>query len=186
MRRQDTASVIDQIEHPANGEEESVRMIPTELLGKPIIDLNTSSWHGDAEIPYSVEDSSSVFTRELRTQVKFRAYKARIEELREFAAEDGFQAKSESLIDFWKFIRSEQRIRRGNLVLIDNGNLRAVWKDNQGTYLGLQFLGGEMVQYVIFKQRGTTKPISRVAGRDNFDGLKRQIGAFDLDSLLYK
>ena len=71
---------------------------------------------------------------------------------------------------------------------MDNGNLRAVWKDSdkQGTRLGLQFLGGGMVQFVIFKQRGVTRPISRLAGRDTFAGLKRQIEAFELDSLLYE
>ena len=76
-------------------------------------------------------------------------------------------------------------MRRGNLVLMDNGNLRAVWRDGQGTHLGLQFLGSGMAQYVIFKQRKATGPISRVTGRDTFGGLKRQIDAFELHSLLY-
>ena len=69
---------------------------------------------------------------------------------------------------------------------MDNGNLRAVWKDNKGNRLGLQFLGGGMVQHVIFKQRNAARPISRVAGRDTFEGIKRQIDTFDLDSLLYE
>ncbi len=68
---------------------------------------------------------------------------------------------------------------------MDNGNLRAIWKDDQGARLGLQFLGGSIVQYVIFKRRSQGQPISRVTGRDSLEGLERQIDAFELDSLLY-
>jgi len=67
---------------------------------------------------------------------------------------------------------------------MDNGNLRAVWKDEQGAHLGLQFLGGGMVQYVIFKRRRQEQPVSRVSGCDSLEGLERQIDAFELHSLL--
>ena len=72
------------------------------------------------------------------------------------------------------------------MVLMDNGNLRAVWKDEKGTHLGLQFLGEGMVQYVIFKRRSRSRPISRIAGRDTLEGFKHQIDAFQLHSLLYE
>jgi hypothetical protein len=68
---------------------------------------------------------------------------------------------------------------------MDNGNLRATWKDEHGTRLGLQFLGGGMVQFVISRRRKQGQPISRVSGRDSLRGLERQIVAFELNSLLY-
>ncbi len=71
-------------------------------------------------------------------------------------------------------------------MLVDNGNIRAIWKDGQSSHLGLQFLGGGMAQYVIFRRRGSGQQISRVAGRDSLKGVLRQIDAFDLDALLYK
>ena len=114
------------------------------------------------------------------------AYVDRIEALRALAEEDGYHLNSESEHDFRSFVQSEPRIRKGNLVLVDNGNLRAVWKDDRGTRLGLQFLGGGMVQHVTFKQRDTARPISRVAGRDTLEGMKRQTDAFELNSLLYE
>lgn len=43
-----------------------------------------------------------------------------------------------------------------------------------------------MLLYVIFKRRPRTGRISRVSGRDNFEGFKRQAEAFDLDFLLYE
>ena len=67
---------------------------------------------------------------------------------------------------------------------MENGNLRAIWRDGQGTRMGLQFLGSGKLQYVIFKRHGGEDKISRASGRDNFDGIARQIDAFDLHSLL--
>ena len=98
--------------------------------------------------------------------------------------EEDYSLNAGSAHDFWLFILTEHRFRRGSLVLIDNGNLRLMWKDDQGTQLGLQFLGDELVQYVVFKRRRATKHISRVAGRDALDGVKRQIDAFELESLV--
>ena len=69
-----------------------------------------------------------------------------------------------------------------------NGNLRAVWDDdNDGDrHVALQFLGGGHVQYVIFKRRPGVVKVSRVAGADTLDGIRRQVQAFDLNPLVYE
>ena len=122
-----------------------------------------------------------------RHPVKIQAYRTRIEELCAAAEQDGYLLSSVSGDDFWSFVLSEPQLRRGNLVLMENGNLRLVWKeDGKEMHLGLQFLGKGMVQYVIFKRRKAMCPISRAAGRDTFEGLKRQIDSFELHSLLYE
>ncbi|WP_171182280.1 hypothetical protein [Ruegeria sp. HKCCD8929] len=113
------------------------------------------------------------------------AYKIRIEALCAHAVQEGYSLNAASKHDFWRFICSEPFIRKGNLILMDNGNLRAMWRDQHRNHIGLQFIGGRMVQYVIFKRREAVAKISRVAGRDSFDGVKRQIQAFDLQSLVY-
>lgn len=69
---------------------------------------------------------------------------------------------------------------------MDNGNLRVIWRDGREAHLGLQFLGGRMVQYVIFRKRENEPSISRVAGRDSLEGLERQVDAFELRSLFYE
>ena len=114
------------------------------------------------------------------------AYRARMKFLQDEAAHDGYVLSHASGIDFERFVRSAPDIRRGDLVLMDNGNLRAIWRDGQGTHLGLQFLGGGMVQYVIFKKRAKEQSISRATGRDSLEGLERQFDAFELHSLLYE
>ena len=117
---------------------------------------------------------------------KREAYEARIAFLQEEARQDGYTLNPASRRDFERFALGADEIRSGGLVLLDNGNLRALWRDGQGARLGLQFLGGGTVQYVIFKRRTGARSVSRVAGRDSLEGLERQLAAFDMRSLLYE
>ena len=112
------------------------------------------------------------------------AYTSRIAYLRDEATRDGYGLNKRSERDFRQFMRSRPYMRKGDLVLMDNGNLRAIWKDERGGRFGLQFLGGNMAQYVIFRRRRADRAISRVAGRDSLEGIARQIDAFQLHSLL--
>ena len=119
-------------------------------------------------------------------RTKYHAYLARISELRHIAADDGYSLNISSEADFLKFVESEPRLNKGNLVLTDNGNLQIIWKDGDGFHFGLQFLGKGMIQYVILKQRDPMKTVSRVAGRDTFEGVKRLIETFELSHSLYQ
>ncbi len=113
-------------------------------------------------------------------------YRSRIKELCAYAMDDGYALRPESERGFWNFFGGGPRLRRCELVLIDNGNLRAVWQDEQETHVGLQFLGDDIVQFVIFKRRCPSRPISRIVGRDTAAGFKSQIQTFELQSLLYE
>ncbi len=125
--------------------------------------------------------------RACKAQRNFESsYRSRIEYLRNEAAHDGYPLNKDSEADFWQFVRFASGVRRGGLVLMDNGNLRAVWKDSQGSRIGLQFLGDGMAQYVIFGRNGSERQRSRVAGRASFGAVLRQIEAFDLGELFYK
>lgn len=112
----------------------------------------------------------------------YKDYSRRIEVLRSDAEDDGFVLNEASERDFWQCIRSVPLAQKAGLVLVDNGDLRAVWKGDDGSHLGIQFLGNQWVEYVIFKRRPSTSDVARVAGRDTLDGIKRQIDAFDLTS----
>lgn len=113
-----------------------------------------------------------------------KGYSRRIEVLHSDAEADDFALNEASERDFWQYIGSIPFAQKASLVLMDNGNLRAVWKDDDESHLGIQFLGNQWVEYVIFKRRPSTGDIARVAGRDTLDGVKRQIDAFDLTSLM--
>ena len=122
--------------------------------------------------------------REKQALEVYCAYAARIESLTDDAALDGFTVNPESEQDFWAFTWSVPFARRAELVLTDRGNLRAVWDREDGSHLGLQFLGGRMLQYVIFRRRKGNDQVSRVAGSDTFEGVKRQVRSFDLETFL--
>lgn len=119
-------------------------------------------------------------------QKMHQAYAHRIEELRRFASEDDecSDIGKSSREDFWWFVKSVPLAKRAELVLMDNGNLRAVWKGGDKTHIGLQFLGSQLGEYVIFKRRPGAKKVSRVAGIDTLEGLKKQVRAFDINIAL--
>ena len=107
-------------------------------------------------------------------------YRERLAELRESADEEGIEWNEPSELDFRFFVTLNRDWRKAALGLMDNGNLRAVWKGDDGSHLGLQFLGGQFGEYVIFKRRSEAMPVSRVSGVDTLDGISAQVVVFDL------
>lgn len=122
--------------------------------------------------------------REREARRAYRAYGLRIEALRREAVLDRLVMNEASEEDFWSFVGSVSYAQRAGLVLMDNGNLRAVWKDDNESHVGLQFLGGRLAEYVIFKRPQAARAVSRVAGRDTLDGIRKQIRAFDLAAMM--
>ncbi len=159
---------------------------PDSIIYVPAV---TSMGHLVAPDLSTVADPWSEYTAALEEkesnakQVR-QAYKTRIDMLRVAATLEEIEMNEASVDDFWSFIGSSNFSRQAGLALMENGNIRAVWKGEEESHLGLHFLGEQQVQYVIFKRRPGSRSISRTAGRDSFDGVKRQIGAFDLVSLV--
>ena len=109
-----------------------------------------------------------------------KAYRERIRELAKYGAEEGTAINPESQKDFEAFIEQRPRWRKGLTELLNNGNLRAVWKDDAGNRLGLQFLGGQQLEYVIFRRRPNPGEKLREAGRDTFAGIDQRMAQPDL------
>jgi hypothetical protein len=130
------------------------------------------------------ELAREIFKKADATRQATSAYRERIVELINDAAPDGISLNEASEGDFWTFIMAQNFFWKNKLFLLDNGNLRAVWKSETGDQIGLQFLGNGTIQYVIFKHRPRAEFVSRVAGRDTLDGVRGQISALDLDNLI--
>ena len=137
--------------------------------------------HIQVQEPSSSYQVEYTATPEKRTGLFLHAYHQRIDTLRSDAEIEGFAVNNASEENFWSFIGSLPSARKAELVLMDNGNFRAVWKDKKGSHLGVQFLGKQMAEYVIFKQRPEAESVSRVAGIDTLEGVITQLQAFDLD-----
>ena len=153
------------------------------------------SYEISANVPESMLDSCSLtnllnkftphkFHNIQRLQDTINAYRNRVQLLSRLGIAEGIELYSPSEEDFYSFVKSAPFSRRASLVLIDNGNLRAVWRNDDGSHVGIQFRGGQNASYVIFKRRSSASGISRVAGTDTLDGVKRQIRAFGLEALL--
>lgn len=108
------------------------------------------------------------------------AYSRRIDELREYGELDGVQSNEDSTRDFWSFVPSAPTQNKAQLILMDNGNLRAVWRDRRSNRIGIQFLGRASVEYVVFVRRADSEDVFRVAGSDRLDGIKSRLCAFGL------
>ena len=112
------------------------------------------------------------------------AYQRRIAQLRSFAEEDGIELSARSEGDFFDFACTEPRTRAASLVLLDNGNLRAVWRAGQRE-VGVQFYGGGSVQYLISRE-GDDGKITHRARRGTFGEFLTALEGAGLGGLLYE
>lgn len=134
---------------------------------------------------FSWLDSVETFGEIEGTTDQLTNFDHRIEVLKKQAELEGNWLSHASQMAFSEFLRANPFLRYGRLVLMENGNLRAVWKGEGGTHIGLQFLGDGSIQYVIFKRRKPSQPVSRAFGRDTIDGIRGQIEVFQLHGVLY-
>ncbi len=114
----------------------------------------------------------------------FNAYRARIEMLKVTAEDEGIVFNDTSEQDFWKFMRSVPYTLKAEIVVTDSGNLRAVWRGDEVKHVGLQFLGGRRIEYVMWTRRTGSVNLWTKADRDTFEGVKEQIRASKLASFL--
>ena len=119
----------------------------------------------------------------LPTGARERA-ESRVAELKADAVDDGIAISPESEQDLWSFLDSAGAIRRPYIGLLDNGNFRAVWRNAEGEQIGLQFRGGNEVQYVLFARRPPSHFIARSAGRDVLANMGPWIDVHGLRRLL--
>ena len=100
------------------------------------------------------------------------------------AVDEGFTVAQESIDDFWQLVRSLLLTRKAQLVLTDEGNLIAIWDDDDGNYVDIEFLGAGSLHYLIFK--GPVHSPNRICeeGGGDIQTVKRQVQEHKLDSLL--
>ena len=145
-----------------------------EVRERPVEDVQVQEPASSYQVEYTETPGK-------RSELILHAYHYRIETLRSDAEIEGFAVNNASEENFWSFIGSIPSARKAELVLMDNGNFRVVWKDKNGDHLGVQFLGEQMAEFVIFKQRQLAGSVSRIAGIDTLEGLIAQLQAFDLN-----
>ena len=65
-------------------------------------------------------------------------------------------------------------------MLMQDGDLRWIWKGDDLAHVGIRFIGSGRGRYVIFKRRAGEFHVSRVSGEDNLEGVVQQVRSFDM------
>ena len=138
----------------------------------------------DVETALSPEAIADLIKMHEETTGIHTRIRQRIELLKEIGEEEKIAYNANSEQDLWRFLKRLSFIKSPKLFLLDNGNLRAVWKGHGGKHIGLQFLGGGQIQFVIFSRRGEHN-MARIRGRDDFAGIARQLDASAIGDVIY-
>ena len=100
-----------------------------------------------------------------------RSYARRIDTLLGYASEEGIGARDGSKKDFNLFVDTTIPTDKAMLIIMDNGNLRATWKEDRKR-LSLEFIGDRQVHYVVFIPAGADdQPLER-SGECSFDEIR--------------
>ena len=111
-------------------------------------------------------------------------YRRRIEGLRGMAKDEGVAISEDSINDFWQLIGTLTPTQEGELSITDEGNLTANWYDTGGNNIGIQLLGGGVLQYVILKGQRLSEGRICEADRGGIPYLKERVEKYDLKELM--
>jgi hypothetical protein len=109
----------------------------------------------------------------------------RLRELHVDALRNAEPFSESSLANLGLFLDSLPLIERPAIFLLDDGNLRAVWRNAAKEQVGLQFLGNGVVQFVMFVKRQRPPIMSRDAGTDALENMRARIEGNDCARLLF-
>lgn len=125
-----------------------------------------------------VAEAVRLFKQQLiNEQMQNRVRELHIDALR---SQDPFSEASFN--DLKQLIGTVRLTRRPSIFLLDNGNLRALWKNDANEQVGLQFLGRGAVQFVMFAKRPTF--MMRESGVDELSAIAERLRANGCDRLL--
>ena len=112
-------------------------------------------------------------------------YADRLDRLYEMGRDDGIEINFQSEQDFLEFACAETPTKLASLVLLNGGNLRALWEDDFGQEVCVQFYGNGEIQYLISmdSEKGRTVLEAR---QGNFNNLLGIIESKGLNHLLYE
>ena len=113
-------------------------------------------------------------------------YAERIETLKEQAIEDGYVLDESSYNNFHKFLEKFPRLVRADLVLLENGELVAIWNGENGTEVGLQFQKDSRVQYILFNGIYSNCADSILHGMGGYEETMKKIKKYDFDKIMFE
>ena len=144
-----------------------------------------SAWSGNFKHVLDTEDQDKGLEGQLKKERLGSAIKERISTLKRIGAEESIPTSEESGNLLIEFLNKRTIDNKPFIFLLDNGNFRALWKNEKGEQIGLQFLSDGNIQFVLFARRPDSLDLARSYGIDTPEGIKRIIEANRLRTLLY-
>ena len=165
---------------PAEGEQAGLTADPIPLLERATQEGTATGFLH----PTSVAEAAARLSKnDRRARVEIQE---RLRELHADASRSGEPFSPSSLADLTGFVESIIPLtHRPSIFLLDNGNLRAVWRNAAKEQVALQFLGQGVVQFVIFIQRQQPPMMSRTAGTDALANIRARIIEGDCARLIF-
>jgi hypothetical protein len=118
-----------------------------------------------------------------RTAPAVALVEERLAELREIADDEGMPYSHAAEADLRQFLDAAQATARPAAYLLEDGSIRAKWRNLQGEQVGLQFVGGGRAHLVFFVDRGSDGT-ARIVGQDTVEGALCQVRSLGLLALL--
>jgi hypothetical protein len=141
------------------------------------------AWLDAAWSPVDEALAHGVRTKTARRELTARLH-ARVGELKRLGMEEGLPWSAASEDDFWAFVSLWPTLREPGLILMDNGDLRAVWRNAAGEQVALEFRGYRQVYFVFFARRPEGPAMARSAGEDSVAQIGEKIAGDNLTELL--
>ena len=105
-------------------------------------------------------------------------YQARIDHLQAIAEDEDIFLSSDSCRDFWLFIRTYCPSPQAGLILTDEGNLVAIWRDADGGTVEVEFLSDQQCKLIVFKDPKNPLGVLPEITNDTLISIGQQIGEF--------
>jgi hypothetical protein len=137
------------------------------------------AWWNPVDEALAHEPRREIARRELAARLH-----ARIADLKRMGTEEDLPWSARSEDDFWAFVSLWPKLIEPGLILMDNGNLRAAWRNAGGEQVALEFRGYQQVYFVFFARRPEGPPVARSAGEDSIQRIGEKIAADDLTGLI--
>jgi len=108
----------------------------------------------------------------------------RLQVLQDDARESGEAISAPSQRALLGFLDRARPTAVPNVFQLENGNLRAVWKDGNGAQLAAEFIDDKTIHYVIFARKNAGETTTRAAGLAGSEGVLRIAEAMKIKDLL--
>jgi len=160
--------------------------LPSRIKGESLRNSGISAWSAiDYEVVIESTAEDEALNAQLERERLENSIRLRIQNLERLAYEEGITPSEKSGTLLVEFFKKRMIDIKPSIFLLENGNYRAVWNNEENEQLGLQFFSDGNIQFVIFAKRNDSSELARSYGIDTPEALERIVEANRLRHLLY-